>query len=53
MYILGIFTGLNSCKKIIPYCLDIADNENKETCYKIFNAFSEMMGKSPAWYITH
>ena len=48
----GLFVGLNSARKIIPFGWCILIDETAQAFYKAFKAFFDMMGKQPGVMLT-
>jgi hypothetical protein len=49
---LGVFTGISSSKKIVPFGLVICNEETADRYYSIFKTFGQIMGKMPNVIIT-
>lgn len=44
---IGIFTGISSSKKIVPFGLVVCNEETRERYYQIFKSFSDIMNRLP------
>jgi hypothetical protein len=48
----GIFTGISSSKKIVPFGLVLCNQETKQRYYQIFKSFFEIINFVPKIIIT-